>query len=100
MQPSQKLQTAVPAAVQIRKLDFNQQDVIECCIVRFLVKKYWSPWSAWSSCSATCGVGKKTRTRTCARQTAAYSCSITGYRHGASKHMTACNAFCCPVDRH
>jgi leucine-rich repeat transmembrane protein FLRT len=25
----------------------------------------WSSWSEWSECSASCGKGKKRRTRTC-----------------------------------
>lgn len=32
----------------------------------------WTTWSAWSECSATCGVAVKTRTRTCTNPYPAY----------------------------
>ncbi|XP_022081300.1 semaphorin-5A-like isoform X1 [Acanthaster planci] len=35
----------------------------------------WSEWGTWSNCSAQCGIGNKTRTRTCLRELARNSTS-------------------------
>ena len=46
----------------------------------------WSGWSAWTSCSATCGAGTHSRTRTCH---GLYPCS------GDSKESRACQDSVC-----
>ena len=42
----------------------------------------WSEWGAWSECSAQCGDGTKSRSRTC---------SVEGECEGSSSESTACN---------
>ena len=32
----------------------------------------WTSWSSWTECSVTCGIGEKTRTRTCTNPEPAY----------------------------
>ena len=55
----------------------------------------WTQWSSWSSCSATCGVGSRTRTRNCtdpAPQGDGADCV------GASSGTESCNIVACPGD--
>ncbi len=53
----------------------------------------WSAWSSWGSCSASCGVGTQTATRTCTNPTPANGgadCS------GSSTETQSCSSACCP----
>jgi len=52
----------------------------------------WSSWSAWDSCSVSCGGGTQSRTRTCNNPTPQYggaNCS------GSSSESQACNTHSC-----
>ena len=46
----------------------------------------WDEWSTWSGCSATCGRGTTSRTRTCQSSDCA----------GQSLQQESCNTFLCP----
>ncbi|CBY14982.1 unnamed protein product, partial [Oikopleura dioica] len=51
---------------------------------------YWSRWSLWTSCTQTCGYGKKTRKRTCIDSSySGQSC------YGKRAQSRYCNAFPC-----
>ena len=53
----------------------------------------FTQWSSWSSCSATCGVGLRTRTRNCTNPTpqgGGADCV------GASSNTESCNILACP----
>merc|ERR1712055_890498 len=53
----------------------------------------WSSWSAWSDCSAPCGGGIQTATRTCTPpQHGGQDCQ------GSSSEEQTCNVQACPVD--
>ncbi|ESN92609.1 hypothetical protein HELRODRAFT_164684 [Helobdella robusta] len=54
----------------------------------------WSPWSAWSRCSATCGFGNRKRTRTCT-QTLSGLNSLPCLNETASNDTKPCNQFAC-----
>ena len=59
----------------------------------FLVDGGWSMWGNWSSCSSTCGVATKTRTRTCSHpppQNGGAQCP------GNQTQMHACFDRACP----
>ncbi|MDP2692988.1 MAG: DNRLRE domain-containing protein [bacterium] len=59
-----------------------------------VVNGSWSGWSTWSACSATCGGGSQTRTRTCtnpAPTNGGVSCS------GNALESQACNINTCAV---
>ncbi|XP_055956211.1 A disintegrin and metalloproteinase with thrombospondin motifs adt-1 [Patella vulgata] len=50
----------------------------------------WTEWSNWSSCSVTCGEGKKERSRKCSNSKRGSDCS------GNSKDTTSCTQTSCP----
>ena len=55
----------------------------------------WTQWSSWSSCSVTCGVGSRTRTRNCTNpssQGGGADCI------GANNGTDTCNMAACPGD--
>ena len=47
------------------------------------------PWSEWSSCSLTCGLGQQTRTRTCDQY-------CDGFQIDDLKETQSCNNGDCP----
>ncbi len=51
---------------------------------------FWSAWSPWGGCSATCGVGTHTRRRTCS--------AGKGRCAGTGEHSELCKVRPCPVD--
>ncbi|XP_031561120.1 A disintegrin and metalloproteinase with thrombospondin motifs adt-1-like isoform X2 [Actinia tenebrosa] len=55
----------------------------------------WSDWKAWSACSATCGGGSQSRTRTCTNPAPANGGSDCV---GVKLETQACGAQLCPVD--
>lgn len=50
---------------------------------------YWSSWSSWRTCSATCGFGIRTRNRTCTKLISHLPCT------GNSIDYTLCNIMKC-----
>ena len=57
----------------------------------FLVDGAWTMWSAWGSCSVTCGGGDQSRTRSCEGQTdGGAPCQ------GDSSENQSCNTTPCP----
>jgi hypothetical protein len=55
----------------------------------------WSAWSSYGSCSATCGGGTQTRTRTCTNPSPANGGADCT---GGSSETRSCNTESCPVD--
>jgi len=53
---------------------------------------YWAQWSAYTSCSVTCGTGTKTRTRICN-----YGTAGVGGCAGSNRLSTSCSLTACPV---
>ena len=50
----------------------------------------WGSWTNWSSCSATCGGGQKTRLRFCIPSKGISDCD------GFMEHKVVCNSISCP----
>lgn len=53
----------------------------------------WTDYGDWSSCTKSCGIGEKVRTRTCTKPTPA-----NGGKNceGKSQEKTTCNTAPCP----
>ena len=62
-----------------------------CVMHWILVDGVWSSWSAWDTCSVTCGGGTQTRTHTCTPPT-------NGGQHcqGSTSQQQSCNSKACP----
>ena len=66
-----------------------------CLTINFIVALVctWGPWGGWSSCSKTCGVGRRNRRRFLTRNSSR-SCK------GTSQTQTAiCNTRRCPGEK-
>ena len=72
--------------VQVR----NQQICRETFITVYIVDGGWSSWTNWSSCSATCGGGQRTRQRFCTPSKGVSDC------YGVMEHKAVCNNISCP----
>lgn len=73
----------------------NATDVITCNTHPCPIDGDWASWSAWTSCSFTCGGGHKFRNRSCtdpAPQFGGKPCL------NFSSHRMACNTKPCPVN--
>ncbi|XP_056015238.1 SCO-spondin-like [Ostrea edulis] len=55
----------------------------------------WSAWSGYGTCSVSCGVGQKQRTRTCSNPTPQYNGKPCV---GNSASVKSCNIQTCPTD--
>ncbi|KAK6167247.1 hypothetical protein SNE40_021325 [Patella caerulea] len=60
-----------------------------------VVDGMWSPWGEWESCSITCGVGLRYRSRTCSNPLPANGGKVC---HGETRESSSCAAQACPVD--
>ena len=95
----------LPVAVQKVATQLHVQVKQECSILYFYsvrvfmlyfcvtVDGGWTQWSSWSSCSRSCGVGSRIRTRTCtnpAPKGGGAGCV------GAASNTESCNTIACP----
>ena len=55
----------------------------------------WTNWTDWTNCSADCGGGNRTRTRTCTNPAPAHGGAQC---EGNSSEIQNCNSHACPVD--
>ncbi|XP_078333127.1 properdin-like isoform X2 [Crassostrea virginica] len=73
----------------------SEKETQSCVMQPCPVNGGWTHWSAWHSCSHTCGDGTSIRTRTCSNpvpQHGGHPCQ------GHSDDSKACNNGTCPVD--
>ena len=68
---------------QISANNNNNNNAVDC---------EWDAWGSWGSCSATCGGGTKSRSRSQAQQAANGGAACTG----SSSKTKACNQNACP----
>uniref|UniRef100_A0A7M5X5Y5 Hemicentin-1 n=1 Tax=Clytia hemisphaerica TaxID=252671 RepID=A0A7M5X5Y5_9CNID len=57
----------------------------------------WSQWGSWGKCSASCGAGQKTRTRTCTNPAPRHGGRECG---DSNTHTLNCNLKSCPIVVH
>lgn len=60
--------------------------------VHFSVYGEWTVWTAWSTCTETCGGGNQRRTRTCQRTPDQLNCEP----RGGGMQIRQCNTWECP----
>ncbi len=68
------------------------------CAKKWISDGNWSIWSAWSTCSVTCGNGNQTQTRTCSNPSPANggkNCSA----FNTETVTQACTSQPCPVGK-
>ncbi|XP_019629856.1 PREDICTED: SCO-spondin-like [Branchiostoma belcheri] len=66
---------------------------VKICSSLPCVLSYWSAWSEWSGCSASCGEGTQTRTRACENVAPCQGCDTCP---GVSTEEQSCNVQTCP----
>ncbi|KFB46823.1 AGAP002268-PA-like protein [Anopheles sinensis] len=58
----------------------------------------WSPWGAWSACSATCGTGTQFRSRICLLLNGSPAHGDQYNCHGENVQLKSCELLPCPVN--
>ncbi|CAN7994178.1 unnamed protein product, partial [Ixodes hexagonus] len=72
----------------------RSQEIIACSLRECLVHGGWSPWSAWSQCTVSCGGGIRTRSRRCNSPKPALGGKAC---QGNDVQTDFCNSDTCPV---
>ena len=74
--------------------DGNDLEIREC-VNDCPIPGNWSPWSEFTVCSASCGLGTQTRTRSCSNPSPAFGGPKCA---GPSVETSECQVALCPVD--
>lgn len=73
------------------------QESMSCFLRKCPIHGNYTPWSAYSPCSKSCGGGVRTRFRTCTNPEPQYG-GMNCSRYGDSNDKLACNVHNCPID--
>ncbi|XP_076081406.1 coadhesin-like [Mytilus galloprovincialis] len=69
--------------------------ILTCADINCPVIGAWSEWGVWSLCSASCGMGNRTRSRLCDNPPPSYGGE---YCNGNNVDSDTCNTHACPND--
>ncbi|XP_076623258.1 uncharacterized protein LOC143342858, partial [Colletes latitarsis] len=75
----------------------STRDVKSCTINNCSINGMWSPWTVWTSCSSSCGIGTQLRNRMCSNPSpsgSGMSCS------GSASEVRQCFSKPCTVKSH
>lgn len=59
---------------------------------------HWTPWEAWSTCSASCSLGKRIRHRHCVHQNGTIARNTDLKCNGHSEEIENCEIIPCPIN--
>ena len=65
-----------------------------------LIDGKWGDWSAWTTCTVSCGGGDQTRTRQCDKPSPANGGANCPPDTDQKESLQACGTQLCPIGRH